>query len=60
MNRKHKIVEQECSCCGERFWLQYWADGTYTYVGDPCDCEAEFYPIAGSPTILEWLKMIKE
>ena len=48
-----KQVEQQCLCCGHRFWLMYWADGTYTYLDDPCDCEADYFPLG--PSISEWI-----
>ncbi len=48
-----KQVEQQCANCGERFWLMYWADGTYTYMSDPCDCDADFFPLG--PSISEWI-----
>lgn len=58
MNRNNKQVKQECSCCGHQFDLMYWANGSYTYLDDPCDCEAEFHPVEGSPTISEWLEQV--
>ena len=53
---KSKIVEQQCSCCGCRFSLMYHSDGKYTYLDDPCECEAEFIPLGLS--ISEWLEHI--
>ena len=56
MNMNCKRVEQQCSCCGHRFFLMYWADGTYTYLDDPCECEAEFFP--HGPSLSEWMEKI--
>lgn len=56
MNKNYKQVEQQCSCCGERFSLLYWPDGTYTYLDDPCECQAEFFPLG--PSILEWMEQL--
>ena len=58
MNVNNKRVTQECTCCGKRFDLMYWANGTYTYLDDPCDCEAEFEPADGQPSLREWLEQI--
>ena len=57
MEKNQKIVEQQCSCCSHRFSLMYHLNGTYTYLDDPCDCEAEFYPLG--PSISEWLEEMK-
>lgn len=59
MNVNCKIVTQECHFCGKRFDLMYWANGTYTYLEEPCECEAEFSPVDGKPTLMEWLEQIK-
>ena len=48
-------VEQECSACGERFWVQYRADGSYVYLDEPCCCEASYAPVSGYPSLSEWL-----
>lgn len=53
---KCKQVEQQCSCCGQRFSLIYWEDGKYTYLDDPCNCEAEFFPLGLS--LSEWMESI--
>ena len=52
-NLIHKTVEQECSVCGHRFSLQYHSNGTYTYLDEPCECEADFFPLG--PSLSEWL-----
>lgn len=54
---KHKRVTQECTVCGHQFDLMYHSDGTYTYLDEPCECEAEFIPYG--PSIAEWLEQIK-
>lgn len=54
----YQNVEQECSCCGKRFFLKYCSDGTYEYDGHVCDCIATFHPVAGEPTISTWLDQI--
>lgn len=52
-------VEQECDSCGHKFTVNYRADGTYAYVNDPCDCEADFHPAEGLPSIREWLEALQ-
>lgn len=59
MNKQHKQVEQQCNKCGKTFWVEYFSDGTYMYLDDPCECESGFSPVPGSPSIGEWLEMIK-
>lgn len=58
MAKNCKQVEQQCSCCGHRFSLMYWPNGTYTYLDDPCDCEADFFPLG--PSLSEWLEQIRK
>lgn len=50
-----RIVTMECSQCGHDFLVRYNPDGTYDYKESPCDCEADFYPAEGEPSISEWL-----
>ena len=56
-------VEQVCECCGRHFWILYHEDGAYDYLDDrgdgPCDCEAEYHPVDGSPSLAEWLESLK-
>lgn len=59
MNKTYKIVEQICESCGKHFYLNYCSDGTYRYVEGTCDCEADFHPVDGEPTISEWIKTLK-
>lgn len=60
MNRQQKIVRQQCNECGCEFDLVYWSDGTYTYLDDTCDCESNFSPVDGQPSLSEWLEQIKK
>ena len=53
---KETIVMQECGQCGKIFPIKYFEDGSIEYTSDSCDCEAEFSPIEGQPSISEWLK----
>ena len=55
----YKIVEQVCEGCGSHFSLKYCADGTYEYIGDVCDCEADFHPVDGEPSMYEWIETLK-
>ncbi len=55
---KSKIVEQECENCGNRFYLKYFEDGSYEYISPTCDCESEFHPINGEPSISQWLQFL--
>ena len=56
-SKKCKLVEQQCSACGQRFMLAYWEDGTYTYLDDSCSCQAEFFPLG--PSLSEWIEQLK-
>lgn len=56
---KNIIVMQECTNCGKMFPLRYFEDGTFEYVSDTCDCEADFEPVNGKPSISEWLESLK-
>lgn len=60
MGKIYKIVEQECHGCGKHFYLEYCSDGTYEYIGIVCDCDADFSPVNGEPSIQEWINSIKE
>lgn len=57
MDTKQKIVEQQCTSCGRIFALMYHSNGKYTYLDDPCECEAEFIPLG--PSIYEWIEQLK-
>lgn len=56
---KSRVVMQECQQCGKLFPVRYFEDGTYEYAGETCECEAEFEPINGEPSISEWLENLK-
>lgn len=56
MNTQHKRVTQECTVCGHQFDLMYHSNGTYTYMDEPCECEAEFIPLG--PSLAEWLETV--
>lgn len=53
MDKIYRVVEHICNCCGKHFYLKYCSDGTYEYVGEVCDCEADFHPVEGEPSISE-------
>lgn len=53
------IVMQQCTQCGKMFPLRYFEDGTLEYISDTCNCEADFEPINGKPSISEWLETLK-
>lgn len=59
MDKIYRVAEQICSVCGKHFYLKYCSDGTYEYVGKVCDCEADFRPIEGQPSISEWMESLK-
>ena len=59
MGKVHSVVEQECNCCGKHFYLKYYSDGTYEYVGEPCACEADFSPADEKPSISEWMDCVE-
>ncbi|MBQ6403317.1 MAG: hypothetical protein IJI27_05375 [Oscillospiraceae bacterium] len=54
-----RLVKQECDCCGKVFTVRYHSNGTYDYVDEPCDCEANFSPVDGEPSISQWLEALK-
>lgn len=53
---KKITVMQECSCCGKIFPAIYSKDVSINYT-DACDCESDFHPVSGQPSIGEWLKI---
>ena len=52
-------VTQECCSCGERFKVMYYENGWYDYIGTPCECESDFVPTDGEPSICEWIEYLK-
>lgn len=65
LGRITKLVIQRCEACGRVFPVLYKArfdsssgvfvsDG-YDYVGETCDCKADFAPDEGDPSISEWV-----
>lgn len=60
-NVKFRVM-QECEGCGALFYVEYFTDGSYEYVYEVCDCEAEFHPYhsANEPTLSEFVQMFKE
>lgn len=40
MNRIYKTVEQVCERYGKHFYIDYSSNGTYSYVGKVCKCDA--------------------
>lgn len=56
---KSKIVMQECICCGQRFPIKYYENGTYEYICETCECEGVFEPVDGEPSISEWVETLK-
>ena len=59
MKKIYKTVEQICESCGKHFYLKYCSDGTYEYIGEVCDCESDFHPVEGEPSIPEWIDTLK-
>lgn len=57
---KSKVVMQECTCCGQRFYVKYYENGTIEYTYKTCECESDFEPIDGEPSISEWIKTLKQ
>lgn len=60
MDKIYKTVEQECSGCGNHFYLKYCSDGSYEYIGKVCTCLATFHPVDGEPSFGQWINLIKE
>ena len=57
---KSKVVMQTCTCCGKIFPVEYFENGNIEYIGEPCECESDFEPISGEPSISEWLKTLSK
>ena len=55
---KTYIASQECSYCGEQFRVEYAECGGYRFIDFPCECEVEFSPVDGEPSISQWLEYI--
>ena len=51
-------VVQECHSCGAHFTIEYCENGGYDYLDYPCDCDSDFSPAYGEPSISEWLESI--
>ncbi|WP_368191436.1 hypothetical protein [Blautia sp. 1033sp1_1033st1_G9_1033SCRN_220408] len=56
---KKITVMQECECCGITFPAIYYENGSIDY-SDACNCESDFHPVSGQPSISEWLENRKE
>ena len=62
-----KSANQICSKCGKTFHVFYNAEFDsagnfkyyYDYPVDACDCEAEFSPADGEPSLSEWAEQIR-
>lgn len=55
--------DQVCTCCGKKFpaWYSYDTEKKtveLTYA-KACECEAEFSPVGGAPSISEWTEYAK-
>lgn len=55
---KSKIVMQECTCCRKIFAVRYLENGNIEYMDEPCECEGDFEPISGEPSISEWMETL--
>ena len=53
-------ISQECNECGKKFLVEYQEDGSYEYETEPCDCESDFSPSKGSPSMSQWLENLKK
>lgn len=63
--------DQVCTCCGKKFpvWYRYDTEKKHSEItynnpwvktgGSPCDCEAEFSPANGAPSVSEWTEYVK-
>lgn len=56
---KFKVM-QKCEGCGALFYIEYSTDGSYEYMNDTCECEAEFHPYnSNEPTLSEFVQMFR-
>ena len=57
---KFKVM-QECEDCGALFYIEYSTDGSYEYMNDACECEAEFHPYySNEPALSEFVQMFRQ
>lgn len=49
---------QACTCCGKIFAVRYLENGNIEYMDEPCECESDFEPISGEPSINEWMETL--
>ncbi len=52
---KREAFPQVCNHCGREFKILYIEDGHLDYLGDVCNCEADFSPVGTAPSISQWL-----
>ena len=55
---KSKIVMQVCTCCWKIFLVRYLENRNIEYMDEPCECESDFEPISGEPSISEWMETL--
>jgi len=60
LNENGVNVPCTCSACGKIFVISYRVDGSYEYITEPCECETDFEPCDGYPSISEWLEKVKK
>ena len=49
---------QVCMCCGKIFPVRYLENRNIEYMDEPCECESDFEPISGEPSISEWMETL--
>ena len=55
---KSKIVMQVCTCFWKIFLVRYLENRNIEYMDEPCECESDFEPISGEPSISEWMETL--
>lgn len=55
--------DQVCTCCGKKFpaWYRYDTEKKTVEITyeSACECEAEFSPVGGAPSVSEWEQHVK-
>ena len=64
MSVLESCYDQVCTCCGRKFraWYRYDTDKKTSEVtyNAACECEADFSPVGGAPSISEWTDTVKD
>ena len=65
MSKLEACYDNVCTCCGKKFPVWYTFDTETKAVSlecsdGACECDAEYFPVAGSPSLSEWVEKVKD